>query len=384
MSRLLRQSTAFTFRIGPFLDDSDGVTAETGLTINQADIQLSKDGGAFAQTSDAAPTTTHDTDGWYQCPLTTTDTNTLGPLTVQIVISGALPVWEHFMVISANVYDSLVDASDNLQVDTTQIEGSDATDQIRDAVIDDATRLDGSAINGLSANDPGSQLAAQSDVTALNDFDPANDTVANVTTVGTCTTNSDMRGTDSALLAASAPTNFGDLAITVTTGQVTVGTNNDKTGYDLNANQGSVTIGTCTTNTDMRGTDSAALAATALTNATWTDARAGYLDNLNIGEDVAGVSDISGLNDLSAAQVNAEIVDALNIDTYAEPGQGAPPATNSIVSKLSYMYKTWRNKKDNDGTTLQIYNDAGDTVDQKTTVSSIGGTVTSGEIVSGP
>jgi len=32
-----------------------------------------------------------------------------------------------------------------------------------------------------------------------------------------------MRGTDSALLAASAPTNFGDLAITVTTGRVDVG-----------------------------------------------------------------------------------------------------------------------------------------------------------------
>ncbi len=34
-------------------------------------------------------------------------------------------------------------------------------------------------------------------------FDPAADTVANVTTVATCTTNTDMRGTDSAALAAS-------------------------------------------------------------------------------------------------------------------------------------------------------------------------------------
>ncbi len=39
-----------------------------------------------------------------------------------------------------------------------------------------------------------------------------------------------MRGTDSALLAASAPTNFGDLAITVTTGLVDV---NDKTGFGI-------------------------------------------------------------------------------------------------------------------------------------------------------
>lgn len=51
------------------------------------------------------------------------------------------------------------------------------------------------------------------------------------TTVGTCTANTDMRGTDSALLAASAPANFDDLAITATTGMVTVGTNGDKTGY---------------------------------------------------------------------------------------------------------------------------------------------------------
>ncbi len=107
MARWLKQSTAFTFRIGPFVDSTDGVTAETALTIAQADLQISKNGGAFAQTS-ASPTTTHDADGWYQCPLTATDTNTLGPLTVQIVMAGALPVWEHFMVVPANVYESII------------------------------------------------------------------------------------------------------------------------------------------------------------------------------------------------------------------------------------------------------------------------------------
>lgn len=115
MARLLKQSTAFTFRVGPFVDSTDGVTAETALSIAQADIQISKNGGAFAQTS-ASPTTTHDADGWYQCPLTATDTNTLGPLTVQIVMTGALPVWEHFMVVPANVYDSLVGGVEWLEV----------------------------------------------------------------------------------------------------------------------------------------------------------------------------------------------------------------------------------------------------------------------------
>jgi len=79
-----------------------------------------------------------------------------------------------------------------------------------------------------------SALATSASIAALNDFDPVLDVVANVTTVGTCTTNTDMRGTDNAFLASSAPTNFSDLTITPTTGKITVGTNDDKTGYSIN------------------------------------------------------------------------------------------------------------------------------------------------------
>jgi hypothetical protein len=49
------------------------------------------------------------------------------------------------------------------------------------------------------------------------------------------------------------------------------------TGYDPATHK----IEACKANDDMRGTDNAALAATALTNATWTDARAAKLDNLD-------------------------------------------------------------------------------------------------------
>jgi hypothetical protein len=50
-------------------------------------------------------------------------------------------------------------------------------------------------------------------------FDPATDTVANVTTVSTTTTNTDMRGTDSAATAANLATAQSDLdVITGTTG----------------------------------------------------------------------------------------------------------------------------------------------------------------------
>ena len=52
-------------------------------------------------------------------------------------------------------------------------------------------------------------------------------------------------------------------------------------GYDpvTNKVQGVVLVDTTTTNTDMVGTDNAALAATALTDTTWTDAKAAFLDH---------------------------------------------------------------------------------------------------------
>jgi hypothetical protein len=107
MTTLLKLSTAATVVLGPFVDNIDGFTAETALTIAQADIRLSKNGGAFAQTNNAAGAT-HMENGNYSVPLDTTDTNALGRLRVHVNESGALPVWQEFMVVPANVYDALV------------------------------------------------------------------------------------------------------------------------------------------------------------------------------------------------------------------------------------------------------------------------------------
>ena len=86
----LRQSTSKAIRFGPFVDDGDGFTPETGLTIAQADMQLSKDGGAFTQ-KNAAGNATHDVDGWYTTTLDATDTDTVGKLILQVNVAGALP-----------------------------------------------------------------------------------------------------------------------------------------------------------------------------------------------------------------------------------------------------------------------------------------------------
>jgi hypothetical protein len=106
----LRQSTAVDVSIGPFLDDTDGKTAETALTITQPDIRLKKNGGAWAQ-KNAAQTLTHEEAGWYEIALDATDTNTLGCLLVAVHEAGALPCWREFEVIPADVFDALVNGT---------------------------------------------------------------------------------------------------------------------------------------------------------------------------------------------------------------------------------------------------------------------------------
>lgn len=102
----IKQSTPVTKKIGPFVNDLDGKTAETGLTVTQADIRLSKNGGDFAQTNNSAGAA-HDENGYYGVLLDATDTDTLGSLRLAIHKSGALSVWQDYAVIPAHVYDWL-------------------------------------------------------------------------------------------------------------------------------------------------------------------------------------------------------------------------------------------------------------------------------------
>jgi len=145
-----------------------------------------------------------------------------------------------------------------------------------------------------------------------------------------------------------------------------------------------------TANTDMRGTDSAALASN------WTATRAGYVDNLNrhtaqtgdsftrIGAAGAGLTDMGGMSSAMKAEVNSEVLDVINADTFAEPGQGAPGATVSLAAKIGYLYKAWRNKSTMTSTTYSLFADDASTVDQKATVSDDGTTATINEKASGP
>lgn len=100
----LKQSTAVTVKLGPFVDATDA-TKEESLTITQAEVRLSKNGGDMAQKGNA-DALGHDELGVYDCNLSTTDTGTLGQLDIYVYESGAMLEWRHFMVVDPNLYDT--------------------------------------------------------------------------------------------------------------------------------------------------------------------------------------------------------------------------------------------------------------------------------------
>jgi len=226
----LKQSTAVTVKVGPFVDATDGVTAETGLTISQADIRLSKNGGNIAQSNNAAGAT-HDELGYYDVPLDTTDTNTLGTLKLLISESGALPVWQDFMVVPSNVWDSLFGA-DKLQVHADEITAGLITAA---AIATNAIDADAVAADAVSEIQSGLATAA-----ALATVD-------------------------------------------------------------------------------------------------------GIVDAILVDTDTTIPGLIGALNNLSAAEVNAEVLDVLNVDTFAEPS-GVPAATATLATKLGYLFMALRNQ----------------------------------------
>jgi hypothetical protein len=102
---LLKQSTAVNVNMGPFVDSS--YAPNTGLTIAAADIQLSKNAAAFAQTSGSS-NATHLYQGDYQVPLTVVDTGTLGHLRARIHKANYQPVVRDFLVVPSYIYDYIV------------------------------------------------------------------------------------------------------------------------------------------------------------------------------------------------------------------------------------------------------------------------------------
>lgn len=375
MTQWLKQSTAVTIKFGPFLDATNAVSLETGLATAMDNattgIRVSKNGGNYADRNSAtAPT--YDEMGEYNVELSTTDTNTLGTLKIIFEESATcLPVWQDFMIVPANVWDSLFGA-DNLDVNTTQVGGQTA-----------------SASGTVTF--PAATLASTTNITA-----------GIITTTTNLTTNNDKTG-----YSLTATTGLGNQTANIAGTITTVTGNVDGSVGSVTGAVGSVTgavgsvTATVTADVDTIKTQAVTCAAGVTINpsvgaatiqptVTEFNARsqptADYFDWTT--DAVANVTLVAttttNTDMLTAAAVNAEVVDALNTDTYAEPGQGTPLATTSLAAKINYLYKNWRNRKTQTATEWALYNDDATTVDQKSTVSDNATTADKTEVITGP
>jgi len=113
-----------------------------------------------------------------------------------------------------------------------------------------------------------------------------------------------------------------------------------------------------------------------------------------------GVSDISDIASAVKAALASDLSDILSMvtgnsailsDTYsvlttarAEPAQGAPAASLTMLQKLDYLYKDWRNRKTQTATGYALYADDATTVDHKATFTDDGTTADRGEMSAGP
>jgi len=473
MTMWLKQSTAVTVKVGPFVDSTDGVTAETALTISQADIRLSKNGGNIAQSNNAAGAT-HDELGYYDIPLDTTDTNTLGTLKLLVSESGALPVWQDFMVVPANVWDSLFGA-DKLQVHADEITAglitataidtdaitaakiaadaigaselaADAVAEIQsglataaalatvDGIVDNIlvdtaeigaagagltavpwntawdAEVQSEVTDALNAYDPPTKAELDSELAALND--PTAAAIADAVWEEAIVDHSGTAGsTAEALDGATAPSaadvadavwdeaiaghlgagstgealnaagGAGDPWVTALPGSYTgsqagkiladvlADTNELQTDdvpgliaalNDLDAAGVRTAVGLASANLDTQLGDLPTAAENA--DAVWDEAKAGHVAAGSFGEEVqahALSSEVSALNDLSAAEVNAEVVDVIRTDVIPDsvPADGSRPT----VAQALLMIARFLMEKGVSGTTVTVNKEDGAT-----------------------
>lgn len=291
--RFLRTNTACRVTVGPFFDKTDGVTPETSLTVTACKLTfMVDDSNVPTLVLDTNPTAssgnndmvhvTGDDAGFYDLELTAANTNYVGRAMLAITDAAThCPVFHEFMILPAVVYDSLVLGSDNLQVDAVQVNGTNQTGR------------DIGASVLLSSGTGTGQISLASGLVTLAGVTHTGAVIPTVTTVGTLTTytgNTPQTGDSYARIGATGS-----------------------------------------------GLTSLAPSATALSTATWTGTRAGYIDNLSAGAVAlaSGVYLANGAHGGSSAALTLKSInvsnstgDAVTVASTGSDGHGIYVSAN--------------------------------------------------------
>lgn len=392
----------------PLIDRGTLDFENTPVTFVAGDTQFSVNGAAFANT---ALLPVHEGNGIYSLSLISGEIN--GNTTVITIIDSATKLWEDQAIIITTYGDAparhAVDLDDAVAMGLSRLdadissraapgaamtltagERASIVNEVWDELISDARtalsygqRLkDAIGLDTLTAARVGnldnpdvltSSRAVAGDAMAL--------TAAAVDAVW-----------DEDIVAAHGGASAAGLLLRVLGAAVSTRANNatldallgvvDAVGRDLPEQVWLEVVRVLTANTNLNDPTAAENA-----DAVWDEAKAGHVAAGSFGEEVqahALETTLVAQNDVSPAEVNSEVLDVMDVDTFPEPGQGLPPATTTIFTKINHLYKNWRNKKEETATEFRLFNDAGTVVDAKATVSDAAGLTTKEEMASGP
>jgi len=321
-----KQSTAATLIVGPILDS-------TGAEYTSAvigDLSISKNGGTLTALA-AAATLTHIANGQYSLVMTTGNLDTLGRLQITCNKSTYQMPPVGLVVVPAMVFDSMVLGTDVLQSDTIQFGGTNGT---------------------FDAGKPTVEL----DSSTQTQIDEIQDTVDSLGTVTSTTVERSVSDTNA--ITFSWPVS----------GATITGTRSLNNGIYA-AIEGAIAFLRTET-----GKHYYTLAFDADDRpAVEGQVRYKFVDGTYTRYVVVRVEP-----DLTQAQVNAQVLDVLSVDTFAE--LSAPPAaTSSLKDKITWLFMYARNKVTQTALARTLYRDDTTTVAGTSTTSDNGTTFTKGE-----
>lgn len=444
---LIQNSTAVTLLI-LMVDATDDETAETGVTVT---TQISKNGGAFATTTNS---TTEISNGWYKVVLTTTETNTDGPLAVRATGTGCDEYRDYHQVYTTLAANVTTWAGTTVATPDTagypKVTGKSGTGvgefNLTSGVIDsNVTKWAGTAVATpdtagypkvtVKSGTGTGELSLSSGVVDANSTKWAGTTVATPDTAGypkvtlkggtgtgelsitSGVVNSNAVQISGDATAADNAESFFDgtgyagtnnVIPTVTTvGTLTTYTGNTPqtgdayarigaTGSGLTSLASATNLSTANTGiSDIQSRIPAALTAggnikadalalsgdtTAADNAEAFFDGTGYAGTNNVIPTVTTVTNSVVAGSLGAtakSDVNAEVLDVLSVDTFAELS-AVPGTSPTFLEKIQYLYELARNKITQTSTTQLLYKNDGTTTLATTTVSDDGTTFTRG------
>jgi len=307
--KILKQSTVATVTVGPVLD-ANGAAVTTAVV---GDFRISKN-GTPATLSGA--TVTHDANGYYTIALTTSNTDTVGRLEIYSGNTAQATAVHNWLVLLASVFDAI-------QTNATNSTGGLVT------ATGSVTALAG-AISTLTAAGVRTELATE--LGRIDTTVSSRLATSGYTAPPSAATNATAVRTELAIELGRI-----DVSISSRMATFTLPTNFSSLGINASGHVSRVTlVDTTTANTDMRGTDNAALASA------WTATRAAYLDSVILAANSNRTVQITGSQHIAADvhefQTDVIDADAIAASAVTEIQSGLATAANLLIvsDRVSY------------------------------------------------